>query len=527
MYEIFAEIRPDNDYNINLMDINVSSILNKYFATSNDIYSAQLATSEYTFMNRPLQTTTKNFIPKGVFKDTDIYRIASADEGKIIWVPTYDFSEMFHVDYIKDSNVEYKNLFSVVQMMNKTYFNGRNFLDFPDDIERPVLIVNIKEDFYHSVFDQSIPIEGSYYFVITRDGEVISHQNPDYIATTLEIPWLKGIIEKESGIDVVDYQGEKMIICYDTSSITNWVSVVLIPYTSIIDKIKPSLMNYMIILIIGLIAVSIFISYFISGLITKPIITLQKAIRKTGQGHFNSQVNEVGSIEIRELIIKFNKMNSDIHSLIQEKFEKELKEKDAEILALNLQLDPHFMYNTLNLINLMMIENGQDEISELMDSLSSMLKYTVKNKRSLVSFDEDLIFLKSYIAIMTKRFEGKHTVKINIDERLYNYEVPKFLMQPFVENAFVHAFNDSKDMGQLVITGWIEAGLRCFTIQDNGCGISAERMAEIQSESSNSIGINNVDSRIKLVYGHENGVKMASVLGEGTKVTIVLPLYSN
>lgn len=527
LYATFAEIKPDSDYYINLMDIRVSNILNKYFATSNDIYSTQLATSKYTFMNRPAQTTTKNFIPKGVFKNTDIYKIASGQEGKIIWVPTYDFSDMFHVDYIKGSNIEYKNLFSVIQMMNKTYFNGYNFLDFPDDIERPVLIVNMKEDFYHNVFDQSIPLEGSYYFVVTQDGKVVSHQNKDDVAKTIEIPWLADIVEKESGTDIVEYLGEKMIICYDTSTITHWISVVLIPYHSVIDKIKPTIMNYMILYIIGLILVSIFISYFISGLITKPIITLRKAIRKTGQGHFNSQVDEVGSIEIRELITKFNEMNTDIQLLIQEKFEKELKEKDAEILALNLQLDPHFMYNTLNLINLMMIETGQDEISELMDSLSSMLKYTVKNKKSLVSFEEDLVFLKSYIAIMTKRFEGKHDVEFDIDERIYHYDVPKFLLQPFVENTFVHAFNSQKNKGFLKVTCWIEDYFRYFSIEDNGCGITSERLKEIQSKNSNSIGISNVDSRIKLVYGNEYGVEIKSAIGEGTQIFIRLPLLTS
>lgn len=528
LYSIFSDIRPTSDYNINLMDIHVSKLLNKYFGYSNDIYSVQVATSYFTFIKRPEKvTTTKNYIPKGVFKDTELYRTAFEGDGRILWVPTYEFSDMFHVNYLKKSNLEYKYLFSVIQMMNRTYFDGRSFLSFPSDVERPVLIINLKEGFYHSVFKDSIPIDGSYYFVVTKDGKVVSHQEQSKLATTLDIPWLKEIAQKGSGTDIVEFEGKKMIICYDTSKVTDWVSVVLIPYDRLLDKIMPTISRYMVALMIILIFISLLISYFISGMITKPILKLTKAIRKTGQGKFDSRVDEIGSIEFRELIVKFNDMNEKIQNLIKENFEKEIKEKEAEILVLNLQLDPHFMYNTLNLINLMLIENGQDEVSELIDNLSNMLKYTVRNKKGLVTFKEDLLFLKSYISIMTKRFEGKYQVEYIIDERLYEYEVPKFFMQPYVENSFVHAFNVLKTNGLLKITGWIDGDLRYYSIEDNGSGIELEKLTEINTNNSASIGINNVNNRIKLVYGNDYGVHIESVLGLGTKIIICLPLNDN
>lgn len=525
IYATFADIRPVSDYHINLMDINISKLLNKYFGYSNDIYSAQLATSYFTFINRAEKgTTTKNYIPKGVLKETEIYETAFEAEGKILWVPTYEFSNMFHVDYLKNSNLEYKYLFSVIQMMNKTYFDGHSFLDFPSDVERPVLIINLKENFYKSVFDKSIPTDGSYYFVVTKEGKVVSHQDSNKLATTLDIPWLKRIAEKGSGTDIVNFEGKKMIICYDTSKVTDWVSVVLIPYDRLLEKIMPTMTSYMIGLMLILILVSVIISYFISGMITNPILKLMKAIRKTGQGQFDSRVDEVGSIEFRELINRFNGMNEKIQKLIIENFEKEIKEKEAEILVLNLQLDPHFMYNTLNLINLMLIENGQDEVSNLIDNLSNMLKYTVRNKKGLVPFSEDLVFLKSYVSIMTKRFEGKYQVDYIIDERLYAYEVPKFFMQPYVENSFVHAFNSLKTNGILKIICWIDGNIRYYCVEDNGCGIAIDKLNEINSENSASIGINNVHNRIKLVYGDDYGVSIESAQGKGTKILIRLPL---
>ncbi len=138
-------------------------------------------------------------------------------------------------------------------------------------------------------------------------------------------------------------------------------------------------------------------------------------------------------------------MNGKIQRLIEENYESKIKEKEAEITALNLQLDPHFMYNTLNLINLISVENGQDEVSEMIVSLSTMLKYTVKSQKPLVPFKDDWEYLKSYMYIIKKRFEGKFYFQYEMDPRLFVYGVPKFFLQPFVENALVHAFDSQAD----------------------------------------------------------------------------------
>lgn len=193
-------------------------------------------------------------------------------------------------------------------------------------------------------------------------------------------------------------------------------------------------------------------------------------------------------------------------------------------MALNLQLDPHFMYNTLNVINLISVENGQDEISEMIVSLSKMLKYTVKATSDLVPFKGDWEYLQSYILIMTKRFEGHFHVDTDIDPLLFTYGVPKFFLQPFVENAFVHAFHGTRSGGILTITGRMDdKGCRVFEVTDNGSGISNEIMERILSDNDASVGIQNVNKRIKIMYGELYGVSFETILGKGTTVTIRLP----
>lgn len=524
VYKTFEEIAPSSDYNINLMDIRISEVLNKYFGYSEDIYSAQLATSYYTFFSRAHTTTSKNYIPKGVLRDTLIYKNASANEGKILWIPTYDFTDMFHVRYLDASNLEYRYLFSVVQMMNKTYFDGRKFLDLPENVEKPVLIINLKEEFYRQIFKGSVSIDNSLYFVMTNQGEVVSHEAVDQLAKKWDFPYTSQIISKGSGTDIITYEGQKTIMVYDQSKVTGWYAVVLIPYDSLMKKITPTIRNYVLILGIVLIIGAVFISYILAGLITKPMTQLSSAITKTGEGRFNTQVEVSGSIELRKLISKFNEMNENIQILIRENFEKDIKEKEAEILALNLQLDPHFLYNTLNLINLMLLENGEDEISELIENLSSMLKYTVKSQNGLVSFTEDMNFLKSYVGVMTKRFEGKYAVEYIIDDRLYEYEVPKFLLQPFVENIFVHAYKSSTTEATIKIVCWMDAERRYFSIEDQGKGIDDKTLRAIETDQTESIGILNVKHRIQMVYGAGFGVSIQSKVDFGTKVIICLPL---
>lgn len=526
LYNSFSRINPSDDYSIRVIDNTVSNIMSKYFSNSENIYSAQLATSYYTFGPRQTSnaTTGKNFIPEGGFTNSVIYKIAKNDTPGVKWIPTYDFTEMFNLPYMKNANIDYRYLFSAVEMVQASYFNGRDYLTLAPSIEKPVLIVNIKEDFFRNIFSDSIPIDGSTYYIVTPSGHIVSSEDQSKIAKSLNVPWLKKISQKGSGIDTVTINNKKMLICYDTSKLTGWISIVCIPPDRLVSQIMPSLKSYILYAAVILILLSILISYFISIKISSPIRKLTKAASKIGEGDFNIKIEEEGSYEFRRLIRKFNNMNEKIQKLINENYEIKIKESQAEINALNLQLDPHFMYNTLNLISLISLEKGDEEISDLIINLSNMLKYTVKIKGNIVPFKEDIKYLKGYITIMSKRFEGKFSVLYEIDEELYNYDVPKFFMQPFVENSLIHGFSNIKSGGLLKISCWIKNDLRYFSISDNGKGIDSDTLTNILSEHSNNIGIKNVNERIKIIYGEEYGVHIESEINKGTNILITLPI---
>ena len=525
LYGIFSGNKPTSDYDLLVMDNEVADYINKYFVSSHDVYSVQLAAGYHSFGPRTqMGTDFKNFIPHGEFTKSEIYHAAVEAQGRLRWIPTYDFAEMFHVKYMKDVNIDYRHMFSAVKLINGLGGGGAGQSASGGGTEDLVLIVNFKEDFFRKIFAGSIPFEGGYYFILSPDGQVISHQDEEKVAKYLSFKLCDNVKQKGCGTDSGEIDGRSMIVCYDTSKITGWISIIVIPPEQLSKQILPQIKSYSLYVTVILIIISALVSYILSYRISKPIKKLIQAIKKIGEGDFNVKIREEGSREFKELIVKFNDMNENIQRLITENYESKIKEKEAEITALNLQLDPHFMYNTLNIINLISIENGQDEISEMILSLSTMLKYTVKNRNEIVSFREDMNYLKSYIFIMAKRFEGRFDVIFDMEEELYPYGVPKFFMQPFVENALVHGFDSIKRGGILKITCYIKNNTRFFLIEDNGKGIEAERLPEIMDTEKGSIGISNILKRIKIIYGDGFGIQIESRPACGTKVTIRLPL---
>ncbi len=517
----------DNNYKMVSMDIELTKILNKYFQFSQDISSAQLMTSFYEFGYSSTSGYDRNYLPIDAFKNSELYASAVKAKGKLEWFPTYDFSHVFR-QLDSNNNGDHKYMFSALQHMKTANLKVRNINGSAEVNENPILIVNFDEKLYHDIFKSSITMKDSYFFVITKDGQYVSHQDKNKIGTKVSFPWLESVSEKGSGREVVKIDGKRTLICYDTSNETGWISVIAIDYNSLLGSIFSSLKINSIYLVIVLTIIPILISYFVSDTITKPITKLSKAIKQTGDGDFSNKIPEERSMEFNNLINRFNSMNEKIQRLIQENYEIKIREKEAEINALNLQLNPHFMYNTLNIVNLKLIQNGQDEVSEMVMSLSTMLKFSAKNKNSLVLFEQELDYIKGYIYIMSKRFEGKFSVIYDIDEELFEYSVPKFLLQPFVENSLIHGFEPIKEGGTLKILCHIEGNRRIFVIEDNGKGMDEEKVAEIMNGNPDSagIGINNVRRRIQIIYGNEYDIDIESKLNNGTRITICLPLTS-
>lgn len=526
-YEIFSTLDKDKKTKVLAADLRIKRILDKYFAQSQDIYSVQVATSYFIFGTASSANSehAKNFIPINGFAGTQLDRLAKEGKGKTQWVPTYNFADMYNIPYLKNVEYDYKYLFSALSTIQGSYYKGK-FRAYTDLEDKPTLLLNFKDSLFTDVFAGSIPVKGSSYMVVDPNGQIIAHSDPSLLTTKADIPMLQELVDAHTGVRMIRFHGEQQVVAFARSDITGWLSIAVIPPSELLAPITKQYVRNMLISVAIITVIFIALSYFLSRLITNPFHTMIRAIVNTGEGRFETRFKQSGSYEFRILMKKFNDMNENIVKLIQENYETQIREKEAQIKALNLQLDPHFMYNTLNMVSLMALEKEEYEISDIVVSLSKMLKYMVKQESTLVRFQEDLTYLESYVTIMSTRFEGVFEVIYDIDHEMLSDEVPKFFLQPLVENAFVHGFKRMTRAGELRISCRRTEEARIYQIVDNGEGMDTAKLESLL-EGSNHVGISNVNRRIQILYGETYGLHIESEPGQGTTVTVTLPPVLN
>lgn len=242
--------------------------------------------------------------------------------------------------------------------------------------------------------------------------------------------------------------------------------------------------------------------------------------------------------ELVSIIYQFDKMRGKNEKLIQELKDKNYeimeisdRQRKAELKALEAQINPHFLYNTLDSINWIAIENDQEEISQMLSSLGSLLRYSVTNIDMQVPLEVELEWMKKYTFLQQKRFDDSFVCQYDIQEESLNFPIYKMLLQPIIENIIIHGFQDKKQGGIIdVKTEVLADGKLRIVIEDNGCGIEPDILDRIHHDISNktplnseSIGISNIVNRTNLYYKGEAQIRIGSEPGQGTKVVLMIP----
>lgn len=272
----------------------------------------------------------------------------------------------------------------------------------------------------------------------------------------------------------------------------------------------------------------IIITFFIIRTTTKPISVLAKTMPKIIYGNFNNHIPIEGSHEVQELSAAFNYMLDGLNSYIKKQMEMERSKRKAEIHALQMQINPHFIYNTLSSIKWLMWQGNIEKSTETIDAFISLLQNTISNKNEMISIEQEIENLKNYVLINHIRYGDNINVNFFIMPNCEGYIVPKLLFQPLIENAFFHGFTD-KNNGSIHVFINEQDGILICEIIDNGVGIGSKELKSLLKKASKkhehftSIGINNVNDRIKLIYGEKYGITITSELGKGTTVKVTIP----
>ena len=271
------------------------------------------------------------------------------------------------------------------------------------------------------------------------------------------------------------------------------------------------------------------LSILVSRGITRPIRFLSGAMENFGQGNFDINCQVDSEDEIGRLSHTFNQMVMDMNSLVNTVYEQKVMKQEAQMKSLQMQINPHFLYNTLDTINWMARIRHVDEIGDMVAALSNMMRYSLE-KKSFVRLGEEVKSLKDYIAIQNYRYRDKMVAEIEIDESLMSLYIPRLLIQPILENAIVHGIEEKLDKGHILVAARREDEDLYIQIMDDGVGMTEETMSHILREDYSmkksghtSIGVVNVNRRIQMIYGKDYGLLVQSVLGAGTKITIHIP----
>jgi len=527
LYQIFDQPEVLDDYGRLQADKQIRVVLNRYFSEVDGLYSVQLVTRDFVYGDR-----SNNTFPAANFYQSELFAAATQANGRLAWAPTYTYAEMYRLPELLGTNTEYRHLFSAVRTVTPSCVQNDLIVRPRGLIEKPILLLNFLPAIYQEVFENNLAISGAVYMVVSPDGQIVMQETDgetEMRALNGGDEWLDQIQEDKTGTAIVTVDDVQMVAGFATSPITGWTSVYLVPQSALMRDVLRAINLFTVTSLGLLLALSLLFAYLLSSRIASPIRKLLDGIGRSGVGDFDVEIPVDGRDEFGNVLGKFNSMNRKIKTLIDENYVARIREKETEILALNVQLNPHFLHNTLNTIHWMALANEQEKVSRMLLVLSRMLHYTTDNRQDITTFREDLAWLEDYLQIMKHRYGGSFEVQFEIESELMDAEVPKLFLQPIVENSVLHGFREIEEGGMITIYGKRQGQNVVFCVEDNGGGISAEELARICADdneeegSSESIGLQNVSKRIVLLYGREYGLTVESEAGIGTRVTVTFP----
>lgn len=278
-------------------------------------------------------------------------------------------------------------------------------------------------------------------------------------------------------------------------------------------------------LIVGLCIIAAAIALFAtSKFLVGRIEKLQENVKSVEEGNLEVYVKSNDKDEIGQLINGFDSMIERIKFLIEEVYESKIMQKNYEMRALQQQINPHFLYNTLSMINFMAIESGQDQISKITLALSDFYRTSLNKGKNTCSLADEVKNMNAYLDIQMMMHDYEFDLDIQIDDEIMECESLNLILQPIVENAILHGIDLLEDRkGLIKVYATTNEDTVFVMVEDNGVGMDQETIEKMLSQNSKGYGVRNVNERIKLIYGEQYGLHVESVVGQGTVVTIKLP----
>ncbi|WP_201006160.1 cache domain-containing sensor histidine kinase [Paenibacillus glycanilyticus] len=399
-----------------------------------------------------------------------------------------------------------------------------------------VILIDLSMDAIRSIVDNADLSSETAVMILDGKGETLFSGGPLSRGEFLNEETRSKVASSSQGMLNLRINGKKYLLSYGTIGITGWKSLTLTPFSEI-QKDRNKLLLFCLALAAVALLITVIIAYLFSKRLFKPIHTLKQGIVQVKQGNFNIELDPPTSDELGQVVFSFNVMVKTIKQLIEEKYEEVLARQEAEFRYLQSQMNPHFMFNTLQTINGMAIVNEVPEISAASSNLARMLRYNIDMKQRTVTIREELENAVCYLQIQKIRFREYLDYELSVDEDIYDCTIIKLILQPILENAIVHGIEPKGDNGSIRLSGSrMEEAVR-IQVFDNGAGMSEEQLDRLmrgiredselsdadEKKRHNRVGLRNIHKRIQIIYGPEYGITVESSKGEWTRVIIDLP----
>lgn len=370
--------------------------------------------------------------------------------------------------------------------------------------------------------------EKGYIFVLDAEGNIVYHPKQQLMYGGLKTENIDAIMECREDSLIIDEGGDSKLYTMSKSKRTGWTVVGAVYTSELLKNNEQAQMWYLLVASILLLAV-IGISSIISREITKPIRSLRDSMRKVQNGQFDTHVEVITENEIGSLGRSFNLMTSEIQALMEQNVYEQKQKRKSELKALQAQINPHFLYNTLDSIIWMSEAGENDEVVEMTSALARLLRQSISNDQEEVELEKEIEYVKNYLTIQKMRYKDKLEFFIYVDPRVAHVPIIKLVLQPLVENAIYHGIKYKETKGNLKIYARPVDGRVEIVVADDGIGMDEDVMEHIfdehrKEQKRNGVGVPNVQKRLKLQYGSEYGIRYESVKGAGTKAVITIPV---
>jgi two-component system sensor histidine kinase YesM len=388
-----------------------------------------------------------------------------------------------------------------------------------------ILLVDLNFNVIEELCEEKLLGNRSYMFIVDSNAEIVYHPQIQLIYSELKTELIDEVINTNNTSFVINNGIDSRIYTVKTNVELGW-KICGVTYTNELITNKNIIQFYFSLIGIIFILLIIIVSILISKKISKPIKVLQGSMKEVQNGNFKINIKVKSSNEIGELEKDFSIMIKKIKALISQNEEKQKLIRESELKALQAQINPHFLYNTLETIICM--AKSENDVIRITAALAKLLRIGISKGKELVTIEDEVEHVRSYLIIQKIRYMNKFDYIINIDNNILNYKIIKIILQPLVENAIYHGVKKKLGAGSIKINGNLNGENINLQVIDDGIGMTKERITEVFENDcskfpNSGIGISNVNERIKLYFGNKYGLSCISKENEGTKIDIVIP----